>query len=145
LSRSKWLVVLAVCIAAAGIRSISLGKDASWDLKNYHWYNPYALLNNRLAFDVAPAQLQSYHYPLVELPFYGLVQATSDPRIVAFFMAVPAGIASFFLLRLLLLLFPADGPAGRPVWIAAALIIGVTGAAGTIAWGTTMNEWPRQP
>ena len=34
---------------------ILLGKDTSWDFRNYHWYAPYAFLNHREGFDVAVA------------------------------------------------------------------------------------------
>ena len=53
----------AACVVAAGARSIGLGKDVNWDLRNYHWYNAWALLNGRLGWDLAPAQLQTYYNP----------------------------------------------------------------------------------
>ena len=146
MSRSRawlWPGVFMACVMGAGARSIALGKDVNWDLKNYHWYDAFALLHGRLGFDVAPAQLQTYHYPLADLPFYGLVQAIAEPRIVAFLMALPVAVAAFFLLRILALIFPFDrSRANGILWIAAAAAIGLTGAAGTAAWGTTMNEWP---
>ena len=138
-----WPGVFLACVVAAGARSVLLGKDASWDLRNYHWYNPWALMNGRLGFDLAPAQLQTYHNPLGDLPFYALVQASADPRMVAFAMGLPCGIAAFFLVRILALLFPFDRARANGVaWVAAAAAIGLTGAAGTATWGTTMNEWP---
>ncbi len=138
-----WPGVFLACVAGAGARSVALGKDIGWDLKNYHWYDVFAWLNGRLGFDVAPAQLQTYHYPLADLPFYGLVHAIAEPRIVAFLMALPVAVAAFFLLRTLALLFPFDrSRANGVLWIGAATVIGLTGAAGTAAWGTTMNEWP---
>ncbi|HEX4271186.1 MAG TPA: hypothetical protein VHZ32_07355, partial [Rhizomicrobium sp.] len=39
---------------------IVLGKDTSWDFRNYHWYAPYAFLNNRLGIDMAVAHQASY-------------------------------------------------------------------------------------
>lgn len=141
--RGLWPGVLAACILAAGLRSLALGKDTGWDLRNYHYYNAWALLHERLGFDLAPAQLQTYHYPFVELPFYWLVNSIPDPRAVAFLMAVPTGIAAFFLLRMLALLFPFDRDRANGVfWIGTAMLIGLTGAAGAAAWGATMNEWP---
>ena len=141
--RWSWLGVFAACVIGAGVRSIALGKDANWDLRNYHWYNPWALLHGRHATDVAPAQLQGWHSPLADLPFYGLVNALSEPRWVAFWMALPTAIAVFFLLRTLALLFPFDrARANGALWIGAAALIGFTGAAGAATWGTTMNEWP---
>jgi hypothetical protein len=141
--RWLWPAAFLACVAVAGARSIALGKDANWDLKNYHWYDAFAWLNGRLGFDLAPAQLQTYHYPLADLPFYGLVHAIPDPRIVAFVMALPVAVAAFFLLRILALVFPFDrSRANGALWIGVAAVIGLTGAAGTAAWGTTMNEWP---
>jgi len=138
-----WPGVFLACVVGAGARSIALGKDINWDLKNYHWYDAFALLHGRLGFDVAPAQLQTYHYPLADLPFYGLVQAIGEPRIVAFLMGLPVAVAAFFLLRILALIFPFDrSRANGILWIVAAAAIGLTGTAGTAAWGTTMNEWP---
>ena len=131
-----------LCVVAAGARSIALGQDANWDLKNYHWYNAYALLNGRIAWDVAPAQVQTFLNPLGDLPFWWLVHALPDPRGIAFVMALPAAIGAFFLLRMLTLLFPVGHERGALVWIAAAAAIGLTGAAGQSTLGTTMNEWP---
>src|SRR5438477_10004071 len=37
-----------------GVWSVALGRDANWDLQNYHWYTPYALLTWRYALDVVP-------------------------------------------------------------------------------------------
>jgi hypothetical protein len=141
--KARWAVVLALCVVAAGLRSIGLRKDANWDLKNYHWYNPWALLNDRMGFDVVPAQLQSFHNPLGDLFLYGLVHAIANPRTVAFLMAVPVAIAAFFLVRILVMLFPVDRDRANGIlWIAAALVIGFTGVGGTAAWGSSFNEWP---
>lgn len=54
--------------------AVFLGQDASWDTLNYHVYNPYAFLNDRLNIDLAPAQLQSYFSPVIDLPVYWLTQ-----------------------------------------------------------------------
>lgn len=140
--RWVWPGVFLACVLAAGARSIALGQDANWDLKNYHWYNVWALFHGRLGFDLAPAQLQTFHNPTGDLPFYALVHALADPRQIAFWMASSAAIALFFLLRTLALLFPPGVARGNLAWIAAAAAIGATGAAGTATLGTTMNEWP---
>jgi hypothetical protein len=127
----------------AGAVSVALGKDASWDLRNYHWYNAWALLNDRLGHDIAPAQLQTYHNPLADLPFYALVQSLGEPRAVAFAMGLWVALGAFFLLRILFLLFPFDRDrANGALWIAASALIGLTGVAGLVAWGATFNEWP---
>ena len=137
-----WPGVFAACVVVAGARSIALGKDANWDLRNYHWHNAWALLNGRIGVDVAPAQLQTYYNPLGDLPFYGLVHLLQDPRAVAFAMGTYVAVGVFFLLRILALLFPFDrSKANGAIWIGCAALVGLTGAAGTAAWGSTMNEW----
>ena len=49
---------------------VLLGKDTSWDFRNYHWYGPYALFNDRLSVDVAVAHLASWYNPYLDVPFY---------------------------------------------------------------------------
>ena len=140
-ARWTWPAALVACLAAAGLLSVATALDANWDLKNYHYYDAYAYLTGRLGWDVAPAQIQTYHNPLLDLAFYALVQEIPSPRVIAFAMAMPAGIAAFFMLRMLAALFPPFIEA-RELWIAAAFAIGVTGAAGRAVIGSTMNEWP---
>ena len=41
-----------------------------WDMLNYHFYYPYALLNNRLEQDFYPANILGYFNPIAYLPFY---------------------------------------------------------------------------
>ena len=139
--RWQWASALAACVLAAGFESVRLGLDVNWDLRNYHYYDAYAFLTGRLGWDLVPAQVQTFHNPLPDLPFYAMVQAIPSPRVIAFLMAVPAGIAAFLLLRLLARLFPEDMP-DRAWWIVAAFAIGVTGASGRAMLGCTMNEWP---
>lgn len=56
-----------------GVVSVMLGKDNNWDLRNYHYYNPYAFFHGRLGFDYAPAQLQSFLNPGQDFMFYFLI------------------------------------------------------------------------
>ena len=77
LSRNEW-IFLALTIIGWSLFVISLGKDTSWDFRNYHWYIPYALLNDRLGIDVAAAHQASYYNPLLDVPFYLLATHTSS-------------------------------------------------------------------
>ena len=39
------------------IRASLTGGDSTWDMRNYHLYNPFALFNGKFAVDIAPAGL----------------------------------------------------------------------------------------
>ena len=55
---------------------IVLGKDTSWDFRNYHWYAPYAFLTHREALDVVVAHQASYYNPFLDIPYYWLAVHT---------------------------------------------------------------------
>ena len=134
---------LALCILVAGAASLAKGQDANWDLQNYHFYDPWALVNGRLlSFDVVAAQLQTFHNPAIDLAFFAMAAADWPPRLIAFMLAVPAGVAAFLLARIVVLLFPGEDSAPRATLRIAAFAIGITGAIGWAVLGTTMNEWP---
>jgi hypothetical protein len=79
-----------------GLLSVLLGQDANWDLHNYHRYNPWAFLTGRIGHDLAPAGLQSYFNPLIDLPYYGMA-AHLPPRAVGFLFGALHGL-NFLLL-----------------------------------------------
>ena len=70
------LLFLGLVMAFWAAFVIVLGKDTSWDFRNYHWYAPYAFLNNRMGFDVAVAHQASYYNPFLDIPFYWLATHT---------------------------------------------------------------------
>jgi hypothetical protein len=71
---------------------VLLGKDTSWDFRNYHWYAPYALLNHRMGIDVAVAHQASYYNPYLDVPFYLLAKHTSAWIALAVLGAVQGAI-----------------------------------------------------
>lgn len=134
-SYRAWLgAALAVALAAAA--SIALRQDSSWDLMNYHYYNAWAFVNRRFGLDWAPAQLQSFYSPFLDLPFYALVAADAPPRLVAAWLALPTGIAWFFFAGIAHRMFAADRTA-----TVAAVAFGVTAPMSVSLIGTTMNDW----
>ncbi|MCC6195235.1 MAG: hypothetical protein IT518_12265 [Burkholderiales bacterium] len=134
---------LVLCIAVAGLAAIARGQDANWDLLNYHFYDPWAVVHGRiLGHDWVAAQLQTFHNATLDLYFYLLVESGLPPKAVAFALAIPAGFAAFFLWKIVAILFPAGASAAGVVLRIAAFGIGITGAMGWGTLGTTMNEWP---
>jgi len=136
------MLLTAAMLVAGGVSVFVLGQDANWDLQNYHFYNGWAFAHGRLGWDLAPAQLQSFHNPLLELPFYWMVEADWPPRLISFAMGLPAGVGAFFLGKTLHVFF-ADLPLGeRWFYATIAFVVGVTGAASVSQLGSTVNEWP---
>jgi hypothetical protein len=85
----------------AGIVSLLKGQDGNWDLRNYHLYNPWAWLNERIASDLAPAGLQTYFNPLIDVPYLAMIETLPAP-IVGFIMGLLHGlifIPVFFICR----------------------------------------------
>jgi hypothetical protein len=69
------LIVPLLCAVAAW----RLGQDTSWDLRNYHFYNGYAFLNDRHAIDMAPAGLQTWLNPWLDVFWYALHRIFPPP------------------------------------------------------------------
>ncbi|WP_422661993.1 hypothetical protein [Pannus brasiliensis] len=69
-----------------GILSIILGQDVSWDLRNYHFYNPYMLLTGRFKYDILPAQIQTFFNPLLDVPFFVAIYYLKLPPIAVGFL-----------------------------------------------------------
>ena len=141
LNRNSNIVVFAICLLGAGLVSVMMGADVNWDLRNYHLYNAYAFLNDRFFLDIAPAQRQSYFNPLLDIPFYWLVTTIPEsPRLIAFLLGAVHGINIFLVLQIGRLAFRTESNSTGKVYIMAALLIGITGAATVPVIGTTMNE-----
>ena len=116
---------------------LALGMDANWDLRNYHLYNPHAWLTGRDAIDIAPAQLQSWHNPLLDVPLYLITASGADARWASAWLTLPAIVALLIVFRLQQLLSPSNpAPASQ---FALGLLV-TTGAAFGSTMGLTMND-----
>lgn len=74
IARASFAVML-----LGGLVALLLGQDANWDLRNYHLYNGYAALQGRWAQDLAPAHMQSYFSPLLDMLHYLLMVRLPAP------------------------------------------------------------------
>lgn len=79
-----WILVGSMPILFA-VFSVFRGQDLNWDLLNYHLYVPYAWLEGRHGIDLAAAQMQSYFPPLIDLPYYALIQTLPGPAVALLF------------------------------------------------------------
>src|SRR6266542_2226062 len=92
-SRSFALCAVLIC-GSAGLLSVLLGPDRSWDLLYYHLYAPWAYLHGRYLYDIGPAQAQGFLNPTADLLFYGLISSilNDTPRVIAFIIGAAHGI-----------------------------------------------------
>ena len=112
------------------------GTDDSFDLRNYHLYDGYALLHGRLGFDLAPAQLQTFYAPTLDALYFLLFRTLNDtPRALNAILAIPNALAVCLAWAIARLYLP-RGPA------LLATIIGGTGAALLSTLATTQSEAP---
>lgn len=88
--RSTWALVGFMPVVFGSL-SMLRGQDLNWDLLNYHLYAPYAWVEARHSVDLAAAQMQSYFPPLIDLPYYALIQTFPGP-IIAFLFGLLHGL-----------------------------------------------------
>jgi hypothetical protein len=137
----RWPAWLLLSLLVGACVSVLLGQDANWDLRNYHLYNPFALLNGRFGVDLMPAGMQTNFNALLDLPYYLLARGplAGLPRLMAAAAGLPFGLLLFATLGLARwVLQPADAAGAALAVIAVA--IGGTAAATVSEIGTTFND-----
>lgn len=129
----------AYAAVATGLGYVT-GQDLNWDLLNYHFYNPYQLIGGRLDRDIHVAGIQSFHNPLLDLPFYAAARLGVPP--MAFFLLLSAfhGVALWTVHRVAMLLVPAaHASLGHAAGMGAAAVA-CTGAGFRSVIGSTMHD-----
>ena len=134
-ARAALLLCLAVPLGF-GALALALGQDANWDLRNYHWYNPYAFLTGRLQTDFGAA---APYNPALDVPLY--LGATLLPaKVFSFLLGTIHGfnyVLLYFLGRAVL------APLAEPnrTWAAAAIaFIGIVGGGHLGLVGTSFHD-----
>lgn len=135
--RVSWRPTAVVALFFTLLAALVQRQDANWDLRNYHLYTPLAWLDGRLDYDIAAAQMQTWHNPIADLPFALLVQAGASGWLVMLWLALPSFIALWFGLRLLDALMPAQRSRLR-TWMAG--LVAITGAAVYPGTAATFND-----
>ena len=91
----SYRIIVWACLAlvpfAFGVYSVVLGQDTNWDLLNYHLYNPYSFLNNRIDLDLAPAGLQTYFNPFLDVAYFFAINHL-HPKTVSFLIGLIQGL-----------------------------------------------------
>lgn len=90
-TRKAYLASMMIFPIFFGLWSLMLGQDRNEDLANYHLYNAFAFLNDKLNIDFSVGSIQSYFNPILDLPYFWLIQNT-PPQMVSFFMGTLHGL-----------------------------------------------------
>ncbi len=116
MQRARWVRVPADVALLLAYSSLSaalgfrLGQDLSWDLQNYHYYNPHMLLTGRIDRDVHVAGLQTFLNPLQDLPLYFAVEAGVIPLAFGLVLAAWQGVALLLVHRITVMMLPPESP-----------------------------------
>lgn len=133
---AKELAFLTVTILFWAAFVIVLGKDTSWDFRNYHWYAPYAFLNHREALDFVVAHQASYYNPFLDIPFYWLATRTHAWIALGVLGAVQgANVVPLYLIAREGLRIP-----DREIGAGALALLGQAGALTLSMFGTTYYD-----
>jgi hypothetical protein len=131
----RWMACLSIAFPLMAL--LFLGQDHNWDLQNYHLYNPFAWLHGRLRLDIAPAQLQTWHNPLLDVPMYLMAVAHLPGALICVWLALPSMLALYLLLRMYALL--SVHPLNR-VRVATLAVFTMGGGGFFAVIGTCLND-----
>lgn len=124
-------------VVLCALVSLLRGQDTNWDLRNYHLHNAWSWLHGRFGVDLAPAQLQSYFVPWLDLPYYLLVQHAPAP-VAGLFLGLLHGLVFLPLCWIAWRLLAGEPGRGR---LALGLALaGMSGAAFLSELGNTMGD-----
>src|SRR5579859_5974582 len=112
-----------------GLLALFYGMDGSWDLRNYHYYNGWALLHGHVGRDMLVSQVPSFYIPLIDVPF-AWAAGIMSARLIAFLLGTLHG-ADFILLTLLGETLLAHPEPHRRFRLAA--LLAAAGCAGAVA------------
>lgn len=138
-ARKLALLLLVLGPLLCGALAVWLGQDANWDLRNYHWYNAYALLNHRHGYDILPSQTPFFYSPILDVVVF-LLARVLHAQWVGFALGTLQGL-NFCLLFMLAHALLSIPKSSRKVLVAAALAaLGMLGGGGIAQLGTTFND-----
>ena len=131
--------VLTISVISCGLISIALGQDANWDLRNYHIYNAYAFLEDRLNIDFAPAQQQTYFNPLLDILIY-FPMTQFPPRGFGFVLGALHGVNAWLVFLIARQTLSPINNTTRTIISLLCAVIGMYGAMSFAEIGTTFHD-----
>jgi hypothetical protein len=140
-SSRVWFVRLFLCLTpiAFGVIILWLGQDVSWDLRNYHYYNPFAFLTGRMGYDIAVSHVATYYNPLIYIPFYSAVTSL-PPKAVGFILGFVPGLNVFLIYGITRQVVDLGRP-GKNAWFCLGMtLVAMLGAINLAEIGTSFGD-----
>jgi len=118
-----------------------LQHEAQWDFTNYHYYNAWAFLNNRLNVDIVPASVNTFFNPLIELPLYFYIKYFNDkPDLIYALQGIWVGLTLFVFYKIYTLFFNMKDCLSK-ILVALALFLTLSGEGAFSQIGSSSNEF----
>jgi hypothetical protein len=133
-----WPLTAAVCFGFGGL-ALLLGMDASWDLRNYHYYNGWAFLNGLVGRDLLVSQIPSFFNPTLDAAYVVLAEAL-PAKVVGFLLGVIHGLNFPLLFAIAWQTLEVRNPNRRMLAAGALALAGVLGAVGLSLVGTVFYD-----
>lgn len=135
------LIMFGLIVCLGMIICVSVGyQDTRWDFTNYHYYNAFAFLNNRLNYDIVPSSINIFFNPLLDLPLYFYIEKFNNhPNIVVALQGIWYGCLLFAFYKITTLFFDNKTLEGKFKSILA-LAIASTGQAVFFQSSASTNE-----
>lgn len=120
---ANYILYFLTCIIIMAL-IYSRGQDVNWDLQNYHFYSGYSIVDGRYAKDIAASKMQTYLYPIANIPTYFLYR----------YMPFPFGVWAIFLIqsisipiiyKISTLLVPKNEENEFLTWITRVIVVGI--------------------
>lgn len=132
--------VLFLFLVSGGLLSAFLQYELVWDFINYHYFNVWAFVHNRLGYDVLLAGLNGFFNPLADVPLYYLIEYLNNyPRIIYFIQGLWFGALWFVFYKIALMYLDTATAKGKTA-LFFCLLIALTGYATFKQIGTSTNE-----
>ena len=122
------------------IVSVALKNENFFDIANYHYYSPWALLSGRIGYDIVPASYLTFLNPLLDLPRYFTIVYFNEH--INLFYAINGlwlGGLLFVFYNILKLLFNTQTTKDF-LWLLLTLAIAATGRMTWFQVGACTNE-----
>jgi hypothetical protein len=133
-----WTILILSMAGAAFVAALS-GQDNGFDLLNYHFYSGFAFLHKRFGYDFAPAQIQTFHNPLMHVASYW-VFAHLTARSAAIILGAIQGLNFYLIFRIAQVLFSEWKRSCRYVLALACAGLGFFGISSTTEIGATYGD-----